>query len=310
MAKFPRHRVYAFARPALLIPVGSLFGAFGWMLWIAGPSNASDLLPTVPEIPSVAVPSVTVPSVTVPSVTVTSGPLPLSVPATVLPQVTVLPPDPVPTLGTVPVLGALPTLGTVPAVIDKAVGVLPYVPQLPPAPGLPDLPGVLTPPVGGLPDVPVPLPLPLPLPVVPGVPALSAPAAHAIAGTHAVAPPSNIIAAMPPAGTIAPTGLKGPAGAGRSFGFIPNVPAPESPILLATTGSTQGDGRDPANKETLPVAPAEQGSTLEPQGGSVHGAADMPEQRALAPPANSAHIPENLQKPPVQPAFDPGSSPD
>ncbi|WP_234754287.1 hypothetical protein [Arthrobacter ramosus] len=247
-------------RPVLL----AVFGALAWLLWLAGPSQATDLLPTIPAVPT---PSVSLPPVPltdpvgpivdhVPSVVPSPGPL-ATVPKTVVNQLT----EQVLT----PVVGVV---DAVPPVVENTIGELPPLPEPPSVPALPPVPGVL-PPHG------------------PSVPAI--PVDPLRAGSVAALTAPTILASTSP----------------RTLVVLP-------PEMLATAEMSPVPGGAPPARQVPPAAPSqESGSTSESQGGSAaYGAADLPEQRALAPPPRHGPIPDRRQSPSAEPAFDPGSSPD
>ncbi|WP_345447109.1 hypothetical protein [Arthrobacter gyeryongensis] len=191
------------------------------------------------------------------------------------------------------------------SLVDTAVGTLPALPGLPSVPQLPSLPA-LTPPLPPLPPLPGVLDPPgtgLPIGAVPTVPV------RARTGTEALVPndPKFLHA-----GTLSPAPGRGTATSTRIPGFILADLVVLPPAALATTDMPQVPGGPPPGKQVPPVAPPqESGSTSESQGGSAaNGAADLPEQRALAPPFHGSPVPDGGQAPAAEPAFDPGSTPD
>ncbi|MBT8160727.1 MULTISPECIES: hypothetical protein [Arthrobacter] len=124
-------------------------------------------------------------------------------------------------------------------------------------------------------------------------------------------PQTRLSATHPLPTTSALAAPSRPATAARSFVFEPQLASATPAAWLAVTGST-GRATQPAfPKPFTPVAPASgAGSTLAPQTSSVQGAADLPDQRALAPPLIGGRTIDARQSPPAEPAFDPGSSPD
>lgn len=282
-------------RPVLL----AIFGVFAWLVWLAGPSQAADLLPPLPPVPSV--PSVTpVPSIP-PSPTASIVPVPLPGPLgslvgdvfSAIPSPSQLADTPKSLVNQLPNNAEPPAaVGIIDAVtlpVESTLGELPPlpVPALPPVPSSPPEPGSL-PPSGT--SVPAVFTVPLP------------------AGPSASVPtppdPTRILRSSPAVQT-GPPALKG------FLRLIPDKPVPVFPAELAMTNSS-GGAVDPPADTPDPVAesPPESGSTLGPQGGSAHGAADLPEQRALLPPFHDVRVPEGRQNPAAEPAFDPGSSPD
>ncbi|UKA62374.1 hypothetical protein [Arthrobacter sp. FW306-04-A] len=185
-----------------------------------------------------------------------------------------------------PAIGGI--IDAVTPAVDSAIGellpVLPSVPALPPA-------RRILPPSGT--SVPAALTVPVPA----GLPA-SAPTP---------ADPARILrtSALSPAVQTAPSANK------SILRFIPDKPAPVFPAELAMTDSLVVAVDPPADTpDPAAASPRESGPTSGPQGGSAHGAADLPEQRALLPPLHDGHVPESRQNPAEEPAFDPGSSPD
>jgi hypothetical protein len=253
-------RCISLLRPVVL----AAFGALAWLLWLAGPSQATDALPTIPAVPS---PSVSLPPVPltgpvgslvnhVPSVVPSPGPL-ATVPKTVVNQLT----EQVLT----PVVGVVDAVAPV---VENTIGELPPLPDPPAVPALPPVPGV-------------------PPPHGPSVPAV-------------------------PTSRFSPSVQSGPGAFTRNTGFILTDLVVLPPEMLATTEMSPVPGGPPPGKKVPPAAPPqESGSTSETQGGSAaYGAADLPEQRALAPPPRQGPIPDRGQSPLDDPAFDPGSSPD
>ncbi|MBB6407205.1 hypothetical protein [Arthrobacter sp. AZCC_0090] len=268
----------------------AVIGAFVWLLWLAGPSQASDLLPSVPPAPSPSVlPAPVAPSDLIGSIAqdvppAIPGPSQLAaIPKTL---VNLLPGDAVP-----PVVGGI--IDAAPPLVDNTIG------QLPGLPGPPSVPPV--PPVLPLPPVP-PLPGILPPPGidVPAVPLQGS-------GSGALTPPGSATLFR----TSAPTADGGSAAYAPIPVFIPDEAVPIFPAELAMTNSLP-DPRDPLADTPAPAAasPPESSSMSGPHGGSAGGAADLPEQRALAPPFHDGRIPDGGQEPAAEPAFDPGSSPD
>lgn len=274
MAGYLGCRGISLVRPVLL----AVFGALAWLLWLAGPSQATDLLPTIPAVP---IPSVSLPPVPltdpvgplvdhVPSVVPSLGPL-ATVPKTVVKQLTehVL----------TPVVGVV---DAVPSVVENTIRELPALPEPPSVPALPEPPSVpALPPVRGI--------LPHHGPSVPAVPP-----------TH-----------FSPSVQSGPGAITRNPGFTRNTGFLPDGVVFMPPAMFATTdvspvrGGPPPDAPDPAS-----VSPPGAGSRSGPEGGSAFGAADLPEQRALAPPPRDGRIPDSRQSPSAEPAFDPGSSPD
>ncbi|WP_423182407.1 hypothetical protein [Arthrobacter sp. NyZ413] len=286
-----RHGI-VFVRPFLL----AAFGIVAWVLWNGGPSNASDLLPSAPAIPTpVPVPVVSVPAVPVPDpaslLKQLSGTAVKPLTGTVAPVVNAATPliNTVPRVNPVPLVNPAPVIDTVPPTVDHTIGALPDLLKLP---GLPVLP---------LPAVPVPPPIAGTLPppsnrpgeVPPAlVPSAVQSATHPLPTTNAPAAPSRLVTAV------------------GSVIFEPQLAFATPAASLAVTGST-GRATHPAPKPFTPVAPASgAGSMSAPQTSSVQGAADLPDQRALAPPLVGGPAIDARQSPPAEPAFDPGSSPD
>lgn len=280
MAGYLGCRGIFWVRPVLL----AVFGALAWLLWLAGPSQATDLLPTIPAVPT---PSVSLPPVPltdpvgplvdhVPSVVPSPGPL-ATVPKTVVNQLT----EQVLT----PVVGVV---NAVPPVVENTIGELPPLPEPPSVPALPPVPGILPPHEPSVPAVPVdPL------------------GAGSVAALTA---PTTLVSTSP----LTPAMQSGPGAFTRNTGFILADRVVLPPEMLATTDRSPVPGGPAPGKQVPPAAPPqESGSTSQSQGGSAaYGAADLPEQRALAPPPRHGPIPDRRQNPSAEPAFDPGSSPD
>lgn len=289
-------RRVSLVRPVLL----AVFGALAWLLWLAGPSQAASVLPTIPAVPAVpSAPTIPLSSSLLPSPLpdpigpvahglLSAIPSPTQVsalPGTVVSQLPGSTVTPLVTALTDPASSLVDTVvGTIPALPG-----LPSVPQLPPGPALPPtlppLPGVLDPPGRGL-----------PIGAVPGVPLRARAESE-----HALAYP-----------TLLPIPGRGAATSMRIPGFILADLVVLPPAVLATTEMPQLPGGPPPGKQLPPVAPPqESGSTSESQGGSAaNGAADLPEQRGLAPPLHGSPVPDGGQVPAAEPAFDPGSTPD
>lgn len=290
-------------RPVLL----AVFGALAWSLWLAGPSQATNVLPAIPAVPAVS----TVTTVPLSSVSLSPAPLPDPIGpvahglSSVIPsptQVTALP-------GTVfnqlsgSTVAPLVTGLTDPtsSLVDTAVGTIPALPGLPSVPQLPSVPAL--PPLPPLPGVLDPPGRGLPIGAVPAVPLR----ALAEAGELAAADPTSLRT-----GTLSPAAGRGTATSPSIPGFLLADLVVLPPAMLATTEMSPVPGGPPPGKQVPPAAPQqESGSTPESQGGSAaYGAADLPEQRALAPPFHTAPVPDGGQAPAAEPAFDPGSTPD
>ncbi len=271
-------------RPVLL----AVFGALAWLLWLAGPSQAADILPTIPAVPS---PSVTLPPV---PLAVPIGPLVNHVPSAVPSpsQLATVPESVVNQLtdhALTPVVGLV---DAVPPMVTNTISELPALPELPSVPALPPVPGILPP---------------------QGPSASAVPAAPMRAGSGAVlTAPTPLVPTSPlsPSVQAGPGANTGSSGFTRNPGFMPDgvfMPA----AVFATAEVSPGPGGPPPDTPApAAVSPHESGSMSDPQGGSAFGAADLPEQRALAPPLHHGPIPDGRQTPSAEPAFDPGSSPD
>jgi hypothetical protein len=305
-------------RPVLL----AIFGALAWLLWLAGPSQASDLLPTLPPVPAVpSVPTISLPAVSLPAVPVPAPIVPIAhdissvipspkhvaaLPETMVDQLPGVNPLPgviqPPGSAVPPLIAGLSdpasslfdgTVGNVPSVPQlPSVDQLPYVPQLPSVPELPPVPGALVPPG-----------VSLPADVGPAVPE------SARARADAVAPPDPVHLST---GALSPAARGVATTSTRNLGFIRDELVVTPAAMLATTEMSPVPAGPPPGKPFPPAAPPrESDSTSESQGGSgAHGAADLPEQRALAPPFHNGPIPDGGPAPAAEPAFDPGSSPD
>ncbi|MDQ0031766.1 hypothetical protein [Arthrobacter bambusae] len=157
------------------------------------------------------------------------------------------------------------------------------------------------PPVTELPQVPA-----IPQHQDPGVPAVAAAPLHAESGP-ALTDPSTIVRT-----NASPLADQAGARAGtRTSGFEAKGVV-FAPAALVTTAdlSPVPTGPPPDTPATALGSPHDAGSDSGPPGGSSHGEADLPEQRALAPPPRHGPIPDGRQIPSAAPAFDPGSSPD
>ncbi|MFB9713381.1 hypothetical protein ACFFPI_04340 [Arthrobacter methylotrophus] len=180
-----------------------------------------------------------------------------------------------------------PVVGIVPdalSVINNTIRELPALPEPPPLPALPPVLGVLP-------------------PQEPGVPVV--PAASLRTGSGAALTVLSLESPLSPAVQIA-------RGAStRILRFIPDelVLTPMAELAIEATSISSGE---PPPDRPLPTTAFQRGSdsTSESQGGSAHGAADLPEQRALAPPLSDGWVSDGDQGPVPGPAFDPGSSPD
>jgi hypothetical protein len=255
----------------LLRPVFlAILGALAWLAWLAGPSQASDLLPTVPAMPAV-------PTIPIPTVSLALAPLPDPI-GPMVPDISSVIPSPSRLVG-IPntLVNQLPS-----TTVTPIIGIIDTVPQVvgrtidkvPPLPELPSAPAL--PPMTGILPPPV---LGLPIGAVLGVPL-----------------PPNVQA--------------GPAANTKSPGFIPDRLVLMPAAVLATTEMSPISGGPPPGKPFRPAFPHEAGAAPGPQGGSVRGAADLPDQRALAPPFSNGPLPDGRKYPAAEPAFDPGSSPD
>jgi hypothetical protein len=249
-------RGISLVRPVLL----AVFGALAWLLWLAGPSQATDLLPTIPAVPT--------PSVSLPTVPLTDpiGPVVDNVPSVVPPpgQLATVPETVVSQL-TKEVL--TPVVGLVDAVPPVVENTIKELPALPPEPAI-------LPPSG---------------PSVPAVPTTR----------------------FSPSVQSGPGAITRRPGFTRNTGFLPDGVVFMPPAMLATTDVSPVSGGPPPDAPVpASVSPPGAGSTSGPEGGSAFGAADLPEQRALAPPPSHDPVPDSRQCPSAEPAFDPGSSPD
>lgn len=275
MARSLGSRGAALLRPALLAALGAL----AWLVWLAGVSQASDLLPTVPTVPA---PTVSLAPVPLPAPV---GPLVYDV-ASAIPDTLV---NQLPSAVVTPVAGII---DSVPPLVDNTISELPPLPELPSVPALPPVAGILPPPVLGLPVGAVPS---VPLP------------AGADAGAPAPPDPTTLLRTN----ALSPAVQAGPAANTRSPGFTPDRLVFMPAAVPAATEMSPVPGGPPPGKPLPPAAPAGQaGAVPGPQGGSAHGAADLPDQRALAPPIGNGPVPDGRQNPAAEPAFDPGSSPD
>ncbi|UKA58288.1 hypothetical protein [Arthrobacter sp. FW306-2-2C-D06B] len=262
-------------RPVVL----AAFGALAWLLWLAGPSQATDALPTIPAVPS--------PSVSLPPVPLTgpvgslvnhvqsaapSGSQVAAIPETVVNQLR----EQVLT----PVVGAV---NAVPRLVENTIKELPALPEPPSVPALP------------------------PLPPAPGI----------------LEQATGILQSQGPSVPVVPTTLLSPSvqsGSGattsdpgftRNPAFMPDGVVFMPPAVLATADVSPVPGGPPPDTPVpASVSPPGAGSTSSPEGASAFSAADLPEQRAQAPPPRHGPIPDRGQSPSDDPAFDPGSSPD
>ncbi|MGM7777053.1 hypothetical protein ACSVHC_13710 [Arthrobacter sp. KNU-44] len=178
-----------------------------------------------------------------------------------------------------PVVGAV---DAVPPAVENTIKELPALPEPPSVPALP----------------PAPSPGTLP-PQGPSVPAV----------TEA----TTLVRTSPLTSAVQPG--KGAAtsdpGFTRNTAFMPDGAVFMPPAVFATTDVSPVPGGPPPDTPVpASVSPPGAGSTSSPEGGSALGAADLPEQRALAPPPRHGPIPDRGQSPSDDPAFDPGSSPD
>ena len=280
MVGYLGRRGISLLRPVVL----AAFGAVAWLLWLAGPSQATDALPTIPAVPT-APAVLTVPTIPLPAVSLPHVPLPAPIGQLV------------PGISTV-----IPTVTPVVEGLTDTVKSVNIVPPLPELPLLPELPSV--PELPALPPVSAVLPLPREL----GIPAATAPLPpRSDVGTLAPTAPTTLIGM----GALSPA-VRTAQGASTGIrGFIPDKLVLMPPAELAIAGTSNSSG-EPSPDKPLPSTAFQPGagSTSGPEGGSAFGAADLPEQRALAPPPRHGPIPDRRQCPSAEPAFDPGSSPD
>ncbi len=96
----------------------------------------------------------------------------------------------------------------------------------------------------------------------------------------------------------------------QNSGFTPDAVVPLPVVFASSDVSTVPGGPPPDAPAPAAASPHEAGSMSGPEGGSAFGAADLPEQRGLAPPPGHGPIPDRRQTPSTEPVFDPGSSPD
>ncbi|NYD77344.1 hypothetical protein SAMN05216555_102123 [Arthrobacter cupressi] len=304
MARYLGHSGISLLRSAL----PALLGALIWLVWLAGPSQASDLLPPVPAEPSISgVPTIPLPAVSpAPDLDLLPAlaPTPDLVPA----------PELVPDITVPPAVSSLPAVPTIPS---------PAVSLPPPLTGIPkavinELPGAVVTPVVEVIDAVTPVidravgngpTLPVPTLAVPRPPAL-APGSEAAASS--ARPPALAAAtafrrtiAVPPKAQAAPVTTTG-----SSPGFIPQMLVLVPAALLATAEIPPPAGAPPGKPLPPSAPPVQAGAANGPQGGSAHGAADLPDQRALAPPTGTTAVHDGPQIPAAGPSFDPGSSPD
>lgn len=262
----------------------AVFGASAWLLWLAGTSQAADLLSAIPPVPSpsdspapVQLPGPIAPLVNQLTSTVPAPSQLAAVPGTLVGQITekVL----------APVVGAV---DAVPPTVTDTIGKLPALPELPMAPAAP------------LPSAPA-VPAPPSVPAVPEVPVVS----------RTLLPEEPQAPAPERAAPVTAAIQSGPGAIGTNSGFIPaGVVFVPPAVLAATAASSAPAGPPPEAQIPAAVSPPGAGSTSDPEGSSFFGTADLPEQRALGPPPRNGTIPDPGQSPSAEPLFDPGSSPD
>lgn len=279
MAGYLGRRGISLLRPVLL----ATFGVFAWLVWLAGPSQAGDLLPAVPAVPSPSVSPAPV-SLSDPIGSIV-GIVPSAIPSPSqmagIPKTLV---NRLPTAPLTPVVGGI--IDAVPPLIENTIRELPSLPELPSVPALPPVPGILPPTGTNIPAVPA-------------------------SGNDASELAPRDATTILRTSALSPAVQTGPSAGKSILRFTPDRPAPVFPAELAMTNSFVVAVDPPADAPDAPAAsPRESGSTSGPQGGSAHGAADLPEQRALLPPFHDGRVPEGRQNPAAEPAFDPGSSPD
>ena len=318
LARYLGHGAISLLRSALL----ALLGALVWSAWLAGPSQASDLLPPVPAEPSTsAVPTVPLPAVSLPAVSLAPTPAPTVAPAPIPTPALIVAPAPIPIPTPTPALTvapAVPSVPAVPAVPLPAVSLAPtQLAEIPQA-VINELPGAVATPVVGVIDAVAPVidravgngpTLPVPeLQQVPGLlplaPGSDAAASNAGPRDPAAANAFRRTSALPP------KVQNGPGMNAASPGFIPHMLVVVPAALLATAEIPPPAGAPPGRPLPPSAPPVQAGATNGPQLGSAHGAADLPDQRALAPPKGNAAVRDGPQIPAAGPSFDPGSSPD
>jgi hypothetical protein len=258
------------------------FGALAWLLWLAGPSQATDVMPGIPAVPA---PSVSLPPVPLadplgrlvnqdPSGVAVPSQL-ATVPGTVVRQLT--------DHALTPVVGVVHGAQRV---VTNTLKELAALPEGPSVPELPRVPGILRNKGASV-------------PAVPAAPPRAGPGA-------ALTGPSTLVHTKP----VPPAVQAGSRASTRTSGFPDGVVFAPPAVFAASDVSTVPGGPPPDAPAPAAASPHEAGSMSGPEGGSTFGAADLPEQRGLAPPPGHCPIPDRRQTPSTEPAFDPGSSPD
>jgi hypothetical protein len=280
LAGSPGRRGVSLLRPLLL----AVFGALAWLLWLAGPSQAADVLPAIPAVPAA--------SASLPPVPLTDriGPLVNNVASSVPSpsHVDTVPGAVVRQLSDHAVKPLVGAIGAVPLTVKNTMRDLPALPELQSVPGLQRVIEVLRNQGPSVRAVPV--------------------APNAGSGMNAGSGPATTSVRTSP---HPPAVQTGPEANARSFGFTPGGVVLMPVAVFATSDVSPVPGGPPPDTPAPAAAsPHEAGSMSGPEGGSASGVADLPEQRALAPPPGPGPIPDRGQTPSTEPAFDPGSSPD
>lgn len=266
-------------RPVLL----AVFGALAWLLWLAGPSQAADVLPAIPAVPaaSVSLPPVPLAHRVGPLINHVASAVPnpshvATVPGTVVHQLSDH--------------AVKPVVGAIEAVNSTVKSTIKELPALPHAQSVPGSQGAIE-------------------RIRHQGPTVQTPATHpnAESGTDAesVTGAESVTSPLPAA--VRTLSEANP----RNSGFTPDTVVLMPVAVFATPGASPVPGGPPPDTPAPAAAsPHEAESMSGPEGGSAFGAADLPEQRALAPPPGHGPIPDGGQTPSTEPAFDPGSSPD
>ncbi|WP_442544647.1 hypothetical protein ACSBOX_02485 [Arthrobacter sp. KN11-1C] len=266
-------------RPVLL----AVFGALAWLLWLAGPSQAADVLPAIPAVPSasVSLPPVPLADRVGPLINQLASAVPnpshiATVPGTVVHQLS--------DHAVKPVVGAIDTL---PSTVKNTIRELRALPDPQSVPGSQRVIAAIR---------------------HQGPTVQTAPAAHPNAESGTDAESGTATVCMSPLPAAVQTRSEANT---RNSGFTADAVVPMPVAVFATSGASPVQGGPPPDTPAPAAAsPHEAGSASGPEGGSAFGAADLPEQRALAPPPGHGPIPDLRQTPSTEPAFDPGSSPD
>ncbi len=266
-------------RPVLL----AVFGALAWLLWLAGPSQAADVLPAIPAVPAVSdsLPPVPLADRVEPLINHVASAVPnpshiATVPGTVVHQLS--------DHAVKPVVG---TIDVVPSTVKNTIKELAALPDPQSVPGSQRVIEIIR---------------------NQGPTVQTAPAAHpnAESATGAESGTAAVRTSPLPAAVQTESEAKP-----QNSGFTPDAVVPLPAFVFAMSGASPVPGGPPPDAPAPAAAsPHETGSMSGPEGGSAFGAADLPEQRALAPPPHNGPIPDRRQTPSTEPAFDPGSSPD